>query len=270
MAKHALGYQPSPIDDNDYRLVGNDTALFGVSFGVAAPSKHYENIRFIDWVNDQSITQSCVWQALQQQHWVAQGVQGTRNRKKLSRLFGYWMTRKRREQHKNDSGCLPREAWKAAAAMGFPEEKIWPFDPGNVNAKPDFDAISGAIDQKWVKGYYNITGLQGRKQEVMQAISQGHPVVLGTIIDETFDDYRSSKTNEALPIPKGFLGRHMMCAVAYDEQGVWIINSWSENWGCPDPAGKFSGGFFRMSWEWLNWFGVTDLWAVTFAKEFAA
>jgi len=25
----------------------------------------------------------------------------------------------------------------------------------------------------------------------------------------------------------------------------------------------------RMSWEWLNWFQVTDLWAVTYAKEFA-
>lgn len=270
MLEHALGYQPSPIDDNDYKLVGDDNSLFGASFGVTAPPVHYENIKHIDWIKDQSITNSCVWQAMQQQHWVAQGVQGTSPRRKLSVLLGYWATRQRVGFEKVDKGCLPREAWKAAAAMGFCEEKLWPFDAGLVNAKPDFDAWAGAIDQKWVKGYFNIYGMQGRKLEVMQAISQGHPVVLGTVIDRAFDKFRSSTVKETLGIPTGFIGRHMMCAVAYDEQGLWVVNSWGENWGCPDPTGKFSGGFFRMSWDWLNWFQVTDLWAVTFAKEFAS
>ena len=268
MNTHALGYQPSPIDDNDYKLVGDANSLFGANFGVAAPPKHYENIRHIDFIRDQSITNSCVWQAMLQQHWIAQGVQGTSPRKKLSVLYGYWNTRKRTGFEKADRGCLPREAWKAAAAMGFPEEKMWPFDPGNVNAKPDFDAIAAAIDQRWVKGYYNIYGMQGRKLEVMQAISQGHPVVLGTVIDSAFDKFRGG-VHDTLGIPTGFIGRHMMCAVAYDEEGLWVVNSWGENWGSPDPTGKFKGGFFRMSWEWLNWFQVTDLWAVTYAKEFS-
>lgn len=270
MAVHALGYQPSPIDDNDYKLVGDANSLFGANFGVSPPHKHYELIKHIDWIKDQSITNSCVWQAMQQQHWIAQGVQGTTPRRKLSVLFGYWMTRKRTGTEKNDMGCLPSQAWKAAKAMGFPAEKMWPFDPGHVNAKPDFDAIAGAIDQKWLKGYYNIYGMQGRKLEVMQAISQGHPVILGTIIDGAFDKYRSSSTTDVIGVPTGFIGRHMMCAVAYDETGLWVVNSWDEDWGCPDPTGKFNGGFFRMSWEWLSWFQVTDLWAVTYAKEFAS
>ncbi|KKM87276.1 hypothetical protein LCGC14_1270590, partial [marine sediment metagenome] len=139
--------------------------------------------------------------------------------------------------------------------------------PQKVNRKPDFDAYAGGIDQKWINGYYMLWGLTGRDSEVRQAISQGHPVIFGTVIDDKFDDFRGGDT---LGIPKSApIGRHMMCGVAYDGDGLWVVNSWSKFWGGADPTGKFPGGFFRMGWDWVNWAQATDWWAVRYAKEFA-
>lgn len=271
MARHQLGLVPSPIDDRDKKLVGDDDALFGTSI-ITPPKEHLDLLLLIHGVNDQSITNSCVWNALQTQHHIVQRKQGVRNPKLMSRLFGYFHTRKRTGDEKRDLGCIPREAWKAAAGMGFCTEELWPFDPAEVNAPPDFDATAGAIDQQWVRGYYNIWGLlHGRDEEVKMAISKGHPVVFGSLVDDHFDSYSTRDTSDTLGIPRSVpIGRHMMCAPAYDEKGLWVVNSWGLGWGGPDPTGTFPGGFFRMSWEWVNWHQALDWWAVEFAKEFAA
>lgn len=265
-----LGYIPSPIDDRDLKLVGDENSLFGTTSLITPPDECFALFDHIDRVNDQSITQSCVWNAIQSQHWIRQSAQGTTPKRRLSRLFGYWMTRHRTDDERVDGGCIPREAWKAAANMGFCTEELWPFDPGRVNDQPDLDAVSGAIDQQWLTGYYNLWGLTGRDNEVRLAIAQNHPVVFGTLVDDRFQDYRSSMPDDTLGIPRSTpVGRHMMCGVGYDEKGLWVLNSWGLSWGCPDPTGRFPGGFFRMSWEWVNWYQATDFWAVKFAEEFS-
>lgn len=265
---NGLGYIPSPVDDRDYSLVGNaTTSLFGSSLP-SAPAEHFDLLQYIDRINDQGGTNSCVWQAIQQQHYIAQGVNGVSSRKYLSVLYGYWQTRKRGGTEAFDLGCMPRLAWQAAATMGFCVEKLWPFNMAGVNRPPSFDATAGAIDQKWIEGYYNIWGLSGRAEEVRAAISQGHPVIFGTIVDDAFKAYRGIKNPQPLKPPTGFSGRHMMCAPAYDQHGLWVVNSWNKSWGAPDPSGFHPGGFFRMSWEWVNWHQATDWWAVKFPKEF--
>jgi len=263
-----FGYIPSPEDKRDLKTVGDDTALFGSKFGASVPTEHYNWLRFVEWIRDQGITSSCVWNAMQQQHFVRLGIRGISKRIPMSRLFGYWHTRHRNGSHTRDFGCIPREAWKAAAGMGFCKETLWPFDEGRVNDKPDFDATSGAVDQKWLEGYYMIWGLTGRDNEVRQCIAKGHPVVFGTVVDQDFQDYRNGRITDVLKPPRGNKGRHMMCGVAYDTDGLWVINSWGKHWGSPDPTGKLPGGFFRMSWEWVNWSQATDWWAVEFAQNF--
>ena len=86
----------------------------------------------------------------------------------LSVMFGYWQTRRRGGTEDFDLGCMPRLAWQAAKTMGFCAEKLWPFKPADINRPPSFDATAGAIDQKWIDGYYNIWGLSGRDAEVVQ------------------------------------------------------------------------------------------------------
>jgi hypothetical protein len=267
MTERGMGYIPSPVDDRDFKLVGDETALFGTSLP-EVPNDYLGMLQYIDFVNDQRNTNSCVWQSIQQQHYISQGVHGITDRKALSVMFGYYHTRKRGGTEKLDLGCFPRLAWQAVEGMGFCKEVLWPFKPDDINRPPDFDATAGAIDQKWIEGYYNIWGLVGRAEEVRSALSQGHPVIFGTIVDDDFKRYKGIKNPEPLKPPKGFSGRHMMCAVAYDQDGLWVINSWGKDWGAPDLTGFHSGGFFRMSWEWVNWHQATDWWAVKIPKEF--
>lgn len=259
--KHKTGYIESPPDER-HRPVQQ---LWGGT-SVAEPAQYLDLIRHMDFVDDQGPTNSCVWNALKQQHYIALGEQGVTYRTKLSRLFGYYNTRVQHHAENLDLGTIPRQAWTAAKEFGFCSEALWPFEPKKVNRKPDFDAYAGGIDQKWFNGYYLLWGLTGRDSEVRQAISQGHPVIFGTIIDDKFDDFHGSDT---IGIPKSApIGRHMMCGIAYDSDGLWVVNSWGNFWGGPDPTGKFHNGFFRMGWDWVNWSQATDFWAVRYAKEF--
>lgn len=269
MSEPGLGYIPSPIDDRDYKLVGDDNALFGASLP-DVPSEFLDLIQYVDQVNDQKNTNSCVWQSIQQQHYIASEFHGMSDVLPLSVMFGYYHTRKRGGTEALDMGCFPRLAWQAAATMGFCKESLWPFNPKNINRPPSLDATSGAIDQQWIKGYYNIWGLKGRDAEVRAALSKGHPVVFGTVVDDAFKRYKYIKNPEPLKPPTGFGGRHMMCAVGYDQDGLWVVNSWGEDFGSADPLGNHAGGWFRMSWEWVRWHQASDWWAVDYPKKYAS
>ncbi len=264
--ERGLGYIPSPIDDRDFKIVGDATSLFGYSLP-AAPDEDLELCRLVDRVNNQISTQTCVLQALQQGHYVSLGHHG-KPLEYMSVLAGYWDARKRGGTEKYDMGCYPRLAWQAMSGTGFCKEKFWPFDPAKVNRPPSFDVRAAAIDQKWIDGYYQLWGLTDRVEELKATISQGNPVTVGTIVDDAFKKYRSDGA-EPLEHPTQFGGRHMMLALGYDMYGLWVLNSWGEKWGAPDPFGRFKGGWFRMGWQWVRWPQTTDLWAVTVPKEFA-
>lgn len=262
------GYLPSPADDRDRLVVGNPRALFGSS-AASAPASNFALIKHLDFINDQGHTESCVWQAIQTQHYVALGHRKVRDRKRLSVLFGYWFTRSRTQSHRTDLGCVPREAWKVAANLGFCADELWPFREESVNVKPSFDAISGAIDQQWLQGYYAVKGQRYTvPAEICLAIDCGHPVVLGSVIDATFMTWRGS-SNDTLGPPAGApVGHHMMCALAYDEKGLWVVNSWGGDFGSPDPTGRFPAGWCRMGWDWVESSLVSDIWAVDYTENF--
>jgi len=261
------GYIPSPPDERDFPLVGTGgNALFG-ALDDYVPVAHLPMIAHLDGINDQGGSSSCVWQGMQQQHYVALGVHGVRSRRRLSVMFGYHLTRRRGGTQLVDGGCVPRLAWKVAADSGFCPEDLWPFNEAEINRPPSLDAVAGAIDQRWVEGYYHILG-SPREDEVRQALSSNHPLVFGTIIDQSFGRYKGSGlSTDPMPPPSGNTGRHMMCAVGYDQDGLWVVNSWGR-WGCGDPTGRFDHGFFHMSWEWVNWYGATDWWAIRYPKMY--
>ena len=74
MANHSLGFQPSPIDDRDKSLVGDESSLFGAA--VVAPAEYLDLIALMHGINEQGRTNSCVWNAIQTQHYIAQREQG--------------------------------------------------------------------------------------------------------------------------------------------------------------------------------------------------
>lgn len=268
--KRGTGCLESPADPRDHPIVGTDTALLGV--GEAPPDRSMEMIEFVDYVNDQGPTESCVLQAIQSQHYVAMRRLGVATPPRMSRLWGYWHARRLGSIAQVDKGCTPRLAWKALAKCGFCREVFWPFDTNKVNTPPSFDATARAVDQTWVQGYYRVWGLTGTSYEVRQAIAAGHPVVFGTPVDHRFMDYEHPVASPAqvLQYPSGpIAGRHMMLAVAYDPESLWVLNSWG-NWGHEAPGSLIPHGFFRMAWDWVDNPAASDWWAVRLAQPFAS
>ncbi len=49
--------------------------------------------------------------------------------------------------------------------------------------------------------------------------------------------YNADKVTGILPLPTGtYVGGHAICAVGWDKEGMWVKNSWGEDWG---QAGHF-------------------------------
>jgi len=216
--KHALGYL-CRVEEVSMREAPADTKVYNLE----VEGDH-------SYVAEGIAVHNCVWQSIQQQHYIAQGVHGVQQRLPLSVMFGYYHTRLRGGTQRFDNGCFPRLAWQVAEKIGFCIEDLWPFKEPEINRPPSLDATSGAIDQRWVHGYYHILG-RPREEEVRQALSNNHPVVFGTVVDNDFKRYKGSNlSTEPMKPPTGHSGRHMMCAVAYDQDGLWVINSW----GCYD------------------------------------
>jgi C1A family cysteine protease len=223
----------------------------------------------MDFICDQKTTESCVLNAKQQLHWIGQGVQGAKTRVRMSRLFGYYNSRCKHGSQNVDMGTMPRSSWKAIAGLGVCPETDWPFDTSEVNTKPTWKAYKNAIDQKWLKGYYQIYEFgAARCERVKQALSQNHPVIFGMGVGPEFESYKSG----VLPIPSEILGLHMVCAVGYDQEGLIIANSWGEDWGIPAPdfESKFKGGFAKLSWDLVGWYGASDWWVAEQVVEFTS
>ncbi|KKN30578.1 hypothetical protein LCGC14_0832420, partial [marine sediment metagenome] len=119
--KHKTGYIESPPDER-HRPVQQ---LWGRVQPVAEPAQHLDLIQHMDFVEDQGPTNSCVWNALGQQHYIALGEQSVTDRKKLSRLFGYYNTRV--QHHGENRGSPRRHDVFKVIALGLQH-----FQPGNL------------------------------------------------------------------------------------------------------------------------------------------
>jgi hypothetical protein len=265
MANRPKGHIQSPPDSRDKPI----EHLIGAA--ASSPTEYFELLRYLDFINDQLSTESCVLNAMQQLQYVLQGVQGVQNRKPFSRLFGYYNSRAKHGVETVDMGTIPRCAWQALSGLGFCHEALWPFDESKVNQKPAPETYTDAFDQKWMDGYYVIYQ-QGddRVAAIQQALSQNNPIVLASQVGTAYEEY----TNGDLGIPTDVKGSHMTCGVAYDATGLWIVNSWNQFWGNVPKflrdvkPGKFNGGFGHMTWDFVKWLGVSDIWAASISPQF--
>ena len=204
---------------------------------------------------DQSITSSCVWHAIAYAVFVCHRKGGAAAPPLLSRLFGYFNTRVRHGSQDVDGGTYIREGIKSLAALGFCPESLWPFDPGNVNTRPDWDAYQGASDRKMPVGYYRIDGHGSvRVDQVRAAIAAGDPVILGTEIGQDFVD-----DTEGLIFgpPSTSVGGHAMCLLEYDATGF----RGPQSWGMTRDGVDHPDGWFAMDAEYIASEVTRDLWA---------
>jgi hypothetical protein len=264
MAKRPRGYIPSPFDHRDRRV---NQLIGGKPMKLPSASSL---LSLVDFMNDQGKSNSCVLNAIQQLHYVASKRGGIVQPKRISRLFGYYNSRLRHGMADIDLGTIPREAFKAISGLGMCEEGgVWPFDLKKVNQKPTPAAYRAAFDQKWLTGYYAVwEPAEDRIAAIQRALAQGHGVVLAMQIGDAFENYKSGLIGPTVDIDGG----HMVYAAGYDQEGLWIVNSWGEDWGTvpPELEGRFRGGFGKLAWETVAWSGISEVWAASWAVEFSS
>ena len=113
------------------------------------------------------------------------------------------------------------------------------------------------------------------KQNLMKALTDGHPVVFGFKYygthEDMFLDYNTNKEKcRVMDLdPKKRhewsadhlwdvdlqWGAHTVLAVGYDDKNIIALNSWGKSWG--------NAGTFLMPWEWITDFAATrDFWVL--------
>ncbi|HEY3266048.1 MAG TPA: C1 family peptidase [Armatimonadota bacterium] len=149
------------------------------------------------------------------------------------------------------SGSSARGAMKGWHKHGVCSEAAWPYTPaaeavkgGNVlTAARAADAASRPLGAYYRVNHLDFVCLHSALAEVgaLYATSQVH------------DGWRPENVQKdgSIPFMPDVIGGHAFAVVGYDEDGIWIQNSWGDGWGL--------GGFGRISYDdWLK--NATDVW----------
>jgi C1A family cysteine protease len=237
------------IDSPDPRDFAVDEAVLGLA---AAPSSFSHKTK-VKAVLDQRSSNSCVANTVMQSARMLKGGELG------SRLFTYFNSRLPRGNQLADIGTTFRDCFRGMEKFGYCYEASWPFDLNNKNVMPNrtayhraFPAREGEVDRTTYKRILE-TG-DDRKAVVQRIIANGYTVCFGTQVDKEFSSGAFDPTSPK-GIPTGTLsGGHAMLFVGYNPSGLIVLNSWGTNWG--------DAGYFLMSYDWLAWSKLTDLWVI--------
>jgi hypothetical protein len=186
----------------------------------------------------------------------------------LSREFIYALARNEEEDPTNpghtmlekDGGTYIRNAFDVLSRYGVCDEYLWPYDQSKVFTSPSLMAQRQALGHK-IHSYYRIdrTG-NDRLDDIISALRQRHPVVFGTMIEQSFE-----QLTDDTPVgpPKGdTVGGHCMVVVGYVAGNFIIKNSWGTGWA--------AGGFCQMTPDYLAWNQTSDIWVPTLGMDLSS
>ena len=225
-----------------------------------------QNRKHLIEILDQGNLGSCVSNAGMGALRVRHSIQGIVNPDLGSRLWGYSLVRGYIGTNDEDSGGYCRDFFRGVTEYGFPKEKDYPYDISRFTEKPAPEELHDAVDQTDPVRYWSITQKgSARLDPIRQAIANGFPIQIGTLVDTKF---LMHDTSAVLEKPTGSIeGGHSIFIVDYSQKGCLIVNSWSEDWG--DAAGTpFHGGLAWMSWDYIFWNETSELWVVEHAPYF--
>lgn len=126
------------------------------------------------------------------------------------------------------------------------------IDPRFDYSQGSYDYLSlPTTDEKTVAARYKISGWKDlptgpkARESIERAISSGDPVAIGFPIYPAFEKANAKSFNVDVPRPgDASLGNHAVWSPAYDEQGLWVENSWGTNWGMY--------GWVKLSWAFVQ------------------
>lgn len=162
----------------------------------------------------------------------------------LSPLFEYYWERVKEHTVDQDSGAQIRDAMKVLAKFGAAPETDWPYDITKFKDQPPQQAILDAKGYA-ISAYHRVHTVM----EIKQALTIGHPVVIGIEVWDSFESDAVAKTG-IVPLPnfstEKLLGGHAVCVVGYDDAAhtVLVKNSWGTAWGM--------AGYFTLPYAFFN------------------
>ncbi len=132
------------------------------------------------------------------------------------------------------------------------------FDAAALYAENGGDGREGVDPRRVLKdvvenGFPRSTGLRARlvdayafapqvpgafRQALKAALAAGQPCVVAMLLPSPFG-YESGMTPTA--------AYHQVCAVAYEPEWLWVLNSWGDDW--PEPGAP---GLGRVKWDFLE------------------
>ena len=172
-----------------------------------------------------------------------------------SRLFIYYNERVIEGTVKSDAGAFVRDSIKVLHHQGACREHKWTYE-NDFRAKPDADCYSQASNFK-IKEYLSINN--ANINEIKSSLAEGHGVIFGFTVYESFDSDAVAKTG-IVPMPQKSeksLGGHCVWLHGYnDEKQLFTArNSWGKSWG--------DKGNFYMPYQYLtNRDLASDFWTI--------
>lgn len=160
-----------------------------------------------------------------------------------SRLFIYFNERILENTVNEDSGAMIRTGIKVINKIGTAKEDLWPYDIAKFTYKPPLLAYQNAKLHTCLR--YQRVGQT--EFEIKTALAQGHPVIFGFSVYESFETDIVAHTG-IVPLPLSFeklLGGHAVLIVGYDDEMKLfkIRNSYGPNWG--------RNGYFYLPYEYV-------------------
>lgn len=149
----------------------------------------------------------------------------------MARLQLYFDERFMEDTVASDAGAEIRDGFKTASSKGVAHEDLWPYDVTKFTVAPPQNIYDDAV-KNLITQYRRV---EIDTNSVKQAIAQGHPVVIGITLYESFESNEVARTG-IVPMPlitEKTLGGHCMCVIGYGEkEGYFTVrNSWGEGWG---------------------------------------
>jgi Papain family cysteine protease/Domain of unknown function (DUF4384) len=150
------------------------------------------------------------------------------------------------------AGSNPINAFELLKSLGIPTLSTLPYNcGGEVNVEAMLEGMDFRISDYQILFYPEEPDNQVKINSVKKALSEGYPVMLGSMVPESF--YTTGPLWVPQPTdggPSGQHGLHAMCIVGYDddkhEGSFRILNSWGTGWA--------DNGFYWVKYEdFANW-----------------
>jgi hypothetical protein len=254
-----MGYKP---DTHDKSKDPSVRALLGAPMRLASAAS-IEN--FMKGIYNQLQTSSCTGWAFAQAIMLRIAVLGLNiplPSPEAIYVFGRAIARQQAGQDATtpltDSGAQPSLIVQGINQWGAPSSAAWPFDPNTINDEPNFAELEAAA-AFLIQSCNRISSTgAGRLQDVRHALASGYPVIIGTAVDEAFENYMGGTNKKTglpnvvtAPDPSKVLGGHMLHLVGYDANSLFRgVNQWGTSWG--------DRGLFWADESWITSDLLTD------------